>query len=60
MVKVRMVKGMAVLVTAALMLASALSPAHASRQWKAPLAGRGVSGAPVHLMPAGDVNGGGG
>lgn len=59
MVKMRMVKGMAVLVTAALMLASALVPAHASRHWQAPLAGRGATGAPAHLVPAGDDNGGG-
>jgi hypothetical protein len=54
-----MVKMMAVLMTASLILALAISPANASRHWQAPLTDRSLVGAPAHLVPAGDDNGGG-
>lgn len=54
-----MVKMMAVLMTASLLLVLTISPANASRHWQAPLADRNLVGAPAHLVPAGDDNGGG-
>ncbi len=53
-----MVKMMAVLMTASLILVFALSPANASRHWQAPPAGSNLVGVPAHLVPAGDDNGG--
>lgn len=55
-----MVKVIAVLMAASLMLVSALSQANAAGRWHAPIANLGVNSAPTHLVAAGDDNGAGG
>lgn len=55
-----MVKAIAVLVVASLMLVSALSQANATGRWHAPMADLRVNGTPSHLVAAGDDNGAGG
>ncbi len=55
-----MVKSIAVLVVASLMLVSALSQAYAAWRWHAPMADPRVNGTPTHLVAAGDDNPAGG
>ena len=52
-----MVKMMAVLMTASLIMVLAISPANASRHWQAPLTDKTLVGAPAHPVPAGDDHG---
>jgi hypothetical protein len=55
-----MVKAIAVLMVASLMLVSALSQANAAWRWHSPVADLRVNGTPTHLVAAGDDNGAGG
>lgn len=55
-----MVKAIAVLMVASVMLVSALSQANAAGRWHAPMADLRVNGTTTHLVAAGDDNPAGG